>query len=176
MRIKRCGVMLLLTALAIGAALRTAGAAGTEPEAISASVSGDVQAVGFRAMIFKQAIEYNLAGSAKNNRDGTVQFALQGNKNRIDQALMTIRGGTKKSSNVKVSISPATVDPNLREFTVVGWTSKSRDITNPYNLVFNLRVTDEIISKKQAKQVWHEILRTTLKGEDLKKLGDDDDE
>ena len=29
--------------------------------------------------------------------------------------------------------------------------------------------------KKEAKEVYHEILRTTLKDEDLNKLGDDDD-
>jgi acylphosphatase len=145
-----------------------------EPQAISGSVSGKDQGVGFRAMILKQAIEYNLAGSAKNNEDGTVQFDLQGDKNRIDQAVTAIRNGTKKSSNVKVSTSPATVVPNLNEFTVMAWTSTSRNITDPYNLVFTLRADDKTISEKEAKEVWHEILRKTLKGEDLNKLGPDD--
>jgi hypothetical protein len=35
--------------------------------AVSGVVSGNVQKVGFRAMIQKQAIKYNLAGSTKNN-------------------------------------------------------------------------------------------------------------
>jgi acylphosphatase len=55
--------------------------------AVSGVVSGNVQQVGFRAMIQKQAIENNLAGSAKNNDDKTVQFSLQGDKNRVNQAL-----------------------------------------------------------------------------------------
>jgi acylphosphatase len=169
-------VLLLAVALAIGPALRTAGGANAEIEAVSGSVSGNVQKVGFRAMILKQAIEYNLAGSAKNNPDGTVQFSLQGEENRIDQAVMVIRKGTKKSSNVKVSISPTAVDPTLNKFTVVAWTSTSRHITNAYDLVFPLRTNDKMLPKKEAKEVYHEILKTTLKDEDLLKLGDDDDD
>jgi acylphosphatase len=65
-----------------------------------------------------------------------VQFSLQGNKNRVNQALAAIRDGTENSSNVKVSVSPATVDPTLNTFTVVGWTSVSRNISNPYDLAF----------------------------------------
>jgi len=105
---------------------------------------------------------------------------------------MAIRNGTKKSSawdsgsaapaigsavplTTNVSTSPANVDPNLSQFTVIGWTSASRNITNPYDLVFHLRNNDEVISKKKAKMIWHEILRSTLKGDDLNKLGDDDE-
>lgn len=144
--------------------------------AVTGSVSGKVQKVGFRAMILKQAIEYNLAGSAKNLSDGTVQFSLQGKKHRIDKALDTIAKGTAKSSDVKVTTSPATVDPALNTFTVYDWTSTSRHITNPYDLVFHLRTDGEKISDKDAKKVYHEILKTTLSPEDQKKLEDNDDE
>jgi len=126
-------------------------------------------------MILKQAIEYNLAGSTQNTKEGTLLFTLQGDENRIDQAVMAIRGGTKKSSDVNVNTSPAKVDPNLNKFTVIGWTSGSRNIIHPYDLVFSLRANDEPISKKKAKEVWHEILKSTLTGEDLNKLGDDDE-
>ena len=67
-------------------------------KAILATVIGDDQQVGFRAMIMKQAIEYNLAGSAKNEANGTVHFTLQGNSDGLDEALVAIRAGTKKSS------------------------------------------------------------------------------
>ena len=176
MRTAKYHVALLLAAvLASGPALRIAGAAGPESQAISGTVSGNVQKVGFRAMILEQAIEYNLAGSARNAKEGTVQFTLQGDENRIGQAVMAIRNGTKRSSDVNVSTSPAKLDPNLDKFTVIAWTSASRNITNPYDLVFHLRTNDEPISKREAKEVWHEILRSTLTGEDLNKLGDDDE-
>jgi acylphosphatase len=36
-------------------------------------------------MIQKQAIEYNLAGSAENRDDESVRFILQGDQKRIDR-------------------------------------------------------------------------------------------
>jgi len=143
-------------------------------QAVSATVTGNDQEVGFRALVMKQAIEYNLAGSAKNENNEIVRFTLQGDPARIDAAVATIRKGTKKSSNINVSTAPTTVDAALKTFTVDDWTSTSRNINNPYNLVFNLRADDKVISKSEAHDAWHGILTSTLKGEDLNKLGDDD--
>jgi acylphosphatase len=134
--------------------------------AVSGIATGKVQEVGFRAMIQKQAIQYNLAGSAENNKDKSVRFILQGIEDRIDKALKHIRKGTKKSSNVTVSVSPASIDPNLKTFTVVDWTSESRHICHPYNLVFNLRPSNKTIKKDNAKRVWLDICEKTVKGED----------
>jgi acylphosphatase len=142
--------------------------------AIEATVSGNVQGVGFRGLIMKQAIEYNLAGAAENFADKTVHFTLQGDSKRIDEALAAIRKGTKKSSNVTVTTTDKSVDPDLKSFTVDGWTSLSRDITNKYNLVFEVRRGDAEISKDDAKAKWHQILESTVTGDDLKKLHPDD--
>jgi acylphosphatase len=106
-----------------------------QKQAISATVTGDDQQVGFRAMVMKQAIEYNLAGFAKNENNEIVRFTLQGDPNRLKLAIATIREGTKKSSNIEVSTVAAAVDPALDTFTVVNWTSSSRNITTPYTLV-----------------------------------------
>jgi acylphosphatase len=142
-------------------------------KAISATVTGDDQHVGFRAMIMKQAIEYNLAGSTRNEANGTVNFTLQGDQDRLDTALEAIRAGTKKSSNIEVSANQTEVDGGLSTFTIIDWTSTSRNITTPYTLVFTLRADDSEISKSDAKGVWHQILRTTLHGDDLQKLDED---
>jgi acylphosphatase len=144
-----------------------------QKKAILGTVTGNDQHVGFRAMIMKQAIEYNLAGYAKNEGSGAVDFMIQGDSDRLDTALLAIRAGTKKSSNIEVSAAQTAVDDHLRAFTIVDWTSTSRNITTPYTLVFTLRAEDREISRSDAKDVWHEILRTTLRGEDLLKLGDD---
>ncbi|MGB7713416.1 MAG: acylphosphatase, partial [Pseudolabrys sp.] len=151
--------------------------------AVSGIVTGNVQEVGFRAMIQKRAIEYNLAGSVENNKeDKSVRFILQGDKDRIDQALKAIRKGTKKSSNVNVSVSPAPAKADRNSFTVVGWTSVSRHILHPYNLVFNLRPSNTTIKKGEAKKIWLEICTKTVTGEDSgkckkdKKDKDDDDQ
>jgi hypothetical protein len=69
-------------------------------------------------------------------------------------------------------------DTNLRTFTIFGWTSQSRKISNPYDLIFDLRPADDEISAKEAKAIWNTIAESTLKGEDLAKfmkhLGDDE--
>jgi acylphosphatase len=142
--------------------------------AISATVTGDDQQVGFRAMIVKQAIEYNLVGFAENEANGIVRFTLQGDSDRLDPALAAIRTGTKKSSNIEVSATQVAVDPALITFKIIDWTSTSRNITTPYTLVFTPRTDDSAISKSEAKDAWHQILRDTLNGEDLQKLGKDD--
>jgi acylphosphatase len=163
-----------------GAVLLTAGAASAQQQAIKGIVSGAmIQKVGFRAMIQKEAIMFNLAGSARNNPDGTVTVSLQGDKDRIDQVLAAIRAGSKKSSKDNtIAQTPAAVDPNLKTFTVFGWTSTTRNITNPYDLVFSLRPANDQISRKDAKAVWNTIAEGALKGDDLAKFMkhlDDDD-
>ncbi len=145
-----------------------------QKQAISGTVTGNDQHVGFRAMIMKQAIAYNLAGSAKNLPNDVVSFTLQGDADRLEPAVAAVEAGTKKSSNIKVTTAAATVDPALTAFTVLGWTSTSRNIANPYYLVFRLRPDDNEIPASQVKGVWQDILKSTLKGDDLKKLGPDD--
>jgi acylphosphatase len=105
-------------------------------EAVLATVSGNDQQVGFRALVMKQAIQYNLAGSARNDANQVVHFTLQGDKKRIDSALDTIQKGTKRSSDIKITTTPAAIDAALSAFTIVDWTSSSRNITNKYDLVF----------------------------------------
>ncbi|MCK0197616.1 acylphosphatase [Ancylobacter sp. 6x-1] len=142
--------------------------------AVRGIVTGNVQKVGFRAMVMKQAIKHNLAGTARNHPDSSVEFTLQGRPGRIDKALETIRDGTRTSSDVKVATEPTAVDPALGTFTVFDWTSTSRNITQPYTLVFTVRSVDETIPMAQARNAWHAILRTTLADDDLRKLGPDD--
>ena len=141
-------------------------------QAVSGTISGEkIQKVGFRAMIQKQAIMYNLAGAARNNPDGTVSLSLQGDRKRIDKVLDVIRAGNKKSSTANtINPTDAPLDPNLNTFTVYAWTSTSRNITNPYDLVFHLRPTDEEVSKNEAEAIWNSIAESTLKGDDLTKF------
>ena len=150
----------------------SAGAKDVNTQAITATISGgQIQKVGFRAMIQKEAIMYDLAGYARNNPDGTVALSLQGDKDRIDKTLDAIRAGTKRSSsNNAVTLVRAVVDPGLKTFTVYGWTSTTRNITKPYDLVFMLRPGGDKISRSEAKDVWDAIAQSTLKGDDLAKF------
>jgi acylphosphatase len=173
-------VQLLASILICGIATAVVGAANAQQEAITATVIGEmIQKVGFRAMIQKQAIMYNLAGYTRNNPDGTVGVRLQGDKDRIDETLEAISAGNEKSSKANIiGEAPAALDPSLKTFTIFSWTSKSRNILNPYDLVFNLRPANNEISANEAKAIWNTIAESTLKGEDLAKfmkhLGDDE--
>src|SRR5580658_2696726 len=165
-------VQLLASILICGIATAVPVAANAQQEAITATIMGEmVQKVGYRAMIQKQAIMYNLAGDARNNPDGTVGVRLQGDKDRIDKTLEAISAGNNISSKANIiGEAPAALDPNLKTFTVFSWTSASRSILIPYDLVFNLRPANNEISGKEAKEVWNTIAERALKGEDLAKF------
>jgi acylphosphatase len=158
--------------LVFGAAMLPSGEASAQQEAITGIVSGQaIQKVGFRAMIQKEAILYNLAGAARNVPDGTVSISLQGDKDRIEKVLEALHVGSKKSStDNKISVTDSALDPNLKTFTVFAWTSTSRNITNPYDLVFQLRPANDEITKKAAAAAWNAIAESTLKGDDLTKF------
>jgi acylphosphatase len=147
-------------------------AAKAQQEAILATVVGEkVQKVGYRALIEKQAIMYNLAGYARNDPDGTVGVCLQGDKDRIDKALEAISAGNQESSKANViGVTSTPLDRNLKTFTIIGWTSQSRNISNSYDLVFNLRPADDEISAKEATAVWDVIAEGALRGEDRAKF------
>jgi acylphosphatase len=163
-------VGLLAPVLICGITIAVSTTANAQEEAITATVIGEnIQKVGYRAMIQKQAIKYNLAGYARNN--GTVGVGLQGDQSRIAKTLEAISAGNKKSSKANIiGEAAAPVDPNLRTFTVFSWTSTSRNISNPYDLVFNLRPANNEISGTEAEALWNTIAESTLKGEDLAKF------
>jgi acylphosphatase len=164
--------LLLVAVLVCGISLLSADEARAQEEAVSGVVSGEkIQKVGFRAMIQKQAIMYDLAGYARNVPDGTVSIALQGDKDRIDKVLAAIRAGSRKSSSDNaVTVTNSPLDAGLKTFTVFAWTSTSRDIANPYDLIFHLRPGGGQVSKKEAQAAWNAIAESTLKGDDLKKF------
>ena len=71
-------VHLLAAVIICAVAMISSGLANAQQEAITATVVGEkIQKVGFRAMIQKQAIMYNLAGYARNNPDGTVAWTCK---------------------------------------------------------------------------------------------------
>ena len=112
---------------------------------------------------------YNLAGFAETTRTKRWRCACKATRSGSIRTLAAIRARSKKSSqNNTISQASAAWDPDLKTFTVFGWTSTSRNITNPYNLVFSLRPANDQISHKDAKAIWNSIAKSTIKGDDLR--------
>ena len=91
-----CIAVISCTLVTIASSLAQLNAKAQNVTAASGIVTGNVQEVGFRAMIQRRAIQYNLAGSVENKNDKSVQFFLQGDEDRIDKASMAI--GTELKS------------------------------------------------------------------------------
>ena len=50
-------------------------------------ISGDVQGVGFRAWIVRQAKEFSLTGWVKNREDGAVELVAEGVRQSLEELI-----------------------------------------------------------------------------------------
>ncbi|MBD2211916.1 acylphosphatase [Nostoc linckia FACHB-104] len=132
--------------------------------AVQGIVTGKVQQVGFRAFLFKLAIQYNLAGWDQNLSDGTVEFVWQGQKSRIEQAVAQIPTGNKKAIVDRVLTKSIPVIAKQNTFVVRGWTSVSRHYFKPTDLTFKLRDDNSIISAKAAQKTYKKMIRPIIRG------------
>ncbi len=139
--------------------------AGTKPSAVSAVegvIRGKVQKVGFRAFIFRQAIQYNLGGVIKNRADGTVHFELQGESEFLHRAVSAIQTGPARADILEVEIKPIPVQSKVTSVTVKGWTSTSRGFEHPVDLVYPLRSGNLAISEGEAHEIYRKIIASAI--------------
>lgn len=61
---------------------------------LTAWVHGQVQGVGFRWWTRARALELGLVGSATNHADGRVLVVAEGERERLEELLALLRGGT----------------------------------------------------------------------------------
>jgi acylphosphatase len=125
-------------------------------------VQGDVQRVGFRAFIFKKAIQYNLGGWIENEENGSVHFVFQGEPQRLDLVLEAIRTGPASAKVNEVNAGSYPVQPVLRTLTVKGWTSQSRHFLRPIDLVYTLRPDNRILSEGASKEIYKRIIQEAM--------------
>ncbi|WP_081747429.1 acylphosphatase [Arthrobacter sp. Br18] len=64
-----------------------------ETQRLTATIMGEVQAVGFRYWARGQAEELGLTGSATNNADGSVALVAEGLTSGLNELLRRIRSG-----------------------------------------------------------------------------------
>jgi acylphosphatase len=84
---------------------------------IHATIRGDVQGVGFRAFVERQAIERGLDGWVRNRRDGSVEAVFAGPANTVETMIDICRQGPAGSR---------VVDVDLREEEAAGLIPSSR--------------------------------------------------
>ncbi|MDJ0961223.1 MAG: acylphosphatase [Acidimicrobiia bacterium] len=86
--------------------------------AVTGTVSGRVQGVGFRVSTEWKARSLRLAGWVRNLPDGRVEFFAQGPPDRVVEFAGWLEVGPRAARPEHVALTPVPPDPNLTSFTV----------------------------------------------------------
>lgn len=73
-------------------------------------IGGDVQGVGFRAWVLRQAQDSHVNGWVKNREDGAVEIVAEGQKEALEELVITCKKGPEVAwvKDVRVSWEQAT--------------------------------------------------------------------
>ena len=71
-------------------------------------ILGNVQGVSFRGFAKRHAEQLGLKGYVKNVHDGTVEVVAEGNRDRLEILIETLRSGSDRSrvDNIEIEWSP----------------------------------------------------------------------
>jgi acylphosphatase len=84
-------------------------------------VLGDVQGVGFRAFVWREARQLDLAGWVRNRCDGSVEVLAEGSPLALDRLAEFLASGPRMSRVERVeSLAEAGGDEIMVGFTVIG--------------------------------------------------------
>lgn len=81
-------------------------------------ISGMVQGVGYRYFCFQNAMKLNLNGWVKNNFDGSVSIAVEGERGMIEELIKTLRVGPPASAVRDVNVSWQTFQNRFDRFEI----------------------------------------------------------
>jgi acylphosphatase len=84
---------------------------------IEIRVFGFVQGVGFRAYTRRRALELNLKGFARNERDGSVYIVAEGEEENLIRLLEAVKKGPGRVESVEYKITEATGE--FKEFDIL---------------------------------------------------------
>ncbi len=68
-------------------------------------IRGLVQGVGYRYYCYRKALNLNLTGWARNNRDGSVSAHVEGERGAIEAFIKDIKAGPPSASVTEVDVS-----------------------------------------------------------------------
>jgi acylphosphatase len=81
-------------------------------------IHGRVQGVYFRDSLRRRALQANVAGWARNNRDGTVEAVLEGEEGAVDRLVAFCHEGPRGAHVDQVEVHSETPE-NLQSFAVL---------------------------------------------------------
>ena len=76
----------------------------TELARLHANIRGRVQGVGFRAFVVDRALTLDVKGWTRNRWDGRVEVMAEGDRNALDQLLLSLRRGPSLSNVSQVDL------------------------------------------------------------------------
>jgi acylphosphatase len=92
--------------------------AGSETTRVAATVSGDVQGVGFRWFIAREARHLGILGWVANAADGSVRIEAQGDRPSVDRLLELARVGPPGARVDRVTSSEMQPRPDESSFAI----------------------------------------------------------
>lgn len=90
----------------------------TDHKAITATVTGRVQGIGYRYAVVRVAQELGLVGWVQNVADGSVETWAQGDEPDLELLVAFMRRGPRQALVRSVDILPVDPDPSLQGFVV----------------------------------------------------------
>lgn len=84
--------------------------------------SGRVQGVGFRAFVYKLALEYNIRGWVSNRSDGTVEICCQGTEKNMEDFLDEIEKAVQHGPMPALTITQQPIEEGLASFFILSET------------------------------------------------------
>jgi acylphosphatase len=90
----------------------------TDQKAITATVRGRVQGVGYRYSVIQVANELGLVGWVQNTPKGSVKTWAQGHEPVLEQFVAYLWEGPRSARVRSVDVSPVEPDESLRGFVV----------------------------------------------------------
>lgn len=76
---------------------------------VHAVAFGRVQGVGFRFFVYQTSCAFGLTGFAHNLYDGSVEIELQGEKDKVNRAVETIKNGNRFIDVEDMTVTPCDV-------------------------------------------------------------------
>jgi acylphosphatase len=90
----------------------------TDQKAISATITGRVQGVGYRYSAVAEAGRLGLVGWVRNAPDGSVETRAQGHGPALDEFVAFLHHGPRSARVGFVAVRPVAVDASLKGFSV----------------------------------------------------------